>query len=88
MVRIHSQVLSDTPSSRDRVVGGTPRLDTTAIKDPDSTVSTRSRRRSEGTSSAPMGSANRSQVAQAVAAMEVSPLVIRRCHRMMTPGND
>jgi hypothetical protein len=58
MVRIHSPVLSDTPSARDRVgMRGAPRLDTTAIKDPDSTrVGTRSRRRSEDTSSAPIGS--------------------------------
>ena len=38
MVRIHSPVLSDTPSARERV--GTrlaPRLDTTDIRDPEST---------------------------------------------------
>jgi len=75
MVRIHSPVLSDTPSARDRVgTRGAPRLDTTAIKDPDSTrVGTRSRRRSEGTSSAPIGSGEPVLGGSAVVVMEVLP---------------
>ena len=75
MVRIHSPVLSDTPSSRARVgMRGAPRLDTTAIKDPDSTrVGTRSRRRSEGTSPAPIGSGEPIPGGLAVAVMEVLP---------------
>src|ERR1700731_2070337 len=57
-VRIQCPVLNDTPLARDRV--GTrlaPRLPTTDIRDPDNTrVGTKSRRRSEARSSAPLGS--------------------------------
>ncbi len=75
MVRIHSPVLSDTPSARDRVgMRGAPRLDTTAIRDPDSTrVGTSSRRRSEGRSSAPIGSGEPVSAGLAVVVMEVLP---------------
>jgi hypothetical protein len=76
MVRIHSPVLSDTPSTRARVgMRGAPRLDTTAIKDPDSTrVGTRSRRRSEGMSPAPIGAGEPVLGSLAAVVMEVLPL--------------
>jgi hypothetical protein len=75
MVRIHSPVLSDTPSARDKVgMRGAPRLDTTDIRDPDNTrVGTRSRRRSEERSSA---SGESVWAGLAVVATVVSPLVI------------
>jgi hypothetical protein len=58
MVRIHSPVLSDTLSARARVgMRGAPRLDTTAMREPDRTsVGTRSRRRSDDTAPAPTNS--------------------------------
>jgi hypothetical protein len=75
MVRIHSPVLSDTPSARDRVgMRGAPRLDTTAMRDPANTrVGTRSRRRSEARSSAPMGSDEPVPGGSTVVVMEVPP---------------
>jgi hypothetical protein len=54
---------------------GAPRLDTTAIKDPDSTrVGTRSRRRSEGMSPAPIGAGEPVLGSLAAVVMEVLPL--------------
>jgi hypothetical protein len=79
MVRIHSPVLSDTPSVRDRVgMSGAPRLDTTAIRDPDSTrVGTRSRLRSEAGASAAMGSDAWVSAGSTLVVMEVLLLAIK-----------
>src|ERR1700721_662158 len=73
--RIPSPGLSDTPSACDRVgIRGAPRLDTTAIRDPDSTrVGTSSRRRGDLRSPGPIGSGEPVSAGLAAVVTEVLP---------------
>src|ERR1700689_2681100 len=89
MVRIHSPVLSDTPSARDRVgMRGAPRLDTTAISDPDATsVGTRSRRRA-GVTFDSVGSEGRLVPASSSLVFQGTSSIITGCHHPMTSGDD